>query len=56
MDPPSVRKKQISKQKKISKKDVYSSKHVRMQEKCMKNSQVVTEHRAKGTVAHNWTK
>lgn len=56
MDPPLVRKKQIAKQKKISKKDVYSSKHVRVQENCMKKSQVVTEHRAKGSVAHKLTK
>ncbi len=45
MDPPSVRKKQLAKQKKISKKDVYSSKHVRMQENCIKKIQVVTEHK-----------
>lgn len=47
MDPPSVRKKQLAKQKKISKKDVYSSKHVRIQENCMKKYQVVTEHKEK---------
>ena len=53
---PNIRKKQLAKQKKISKKDVYSSKHVRIQENCMKKTQVVAEHKGKGTVVHNWNK
>jgi hypothetical protein len=49
MNNPEVRKKQLAKHKKISKKDVYSSKHVRIQENCIKKTQVVTEYKSKGS-------
>ena len=47
MDTPSLRKKQLAKEKKKSRRDVYSSKHVRLQEMCMKTKQDTPEHKKK---------
>lgn len=47
MEPPPLRKKHLAKQKKMSKKNVYSSKHVRIQENCIKKCQVVSGDKSK---------